>query len=339
MRKKNPKYKQWLKRRIKSKEKRRIKQRTRSIHSAKKQIRSNNSKKKEKIFKVEAPRNFSIKDNSEEVVDFFVEVLEFTTKRKERISLFFDLSKVERVTADAIIYLLAVIKDLQHIGYTKHNFYGNLPVNQAAHEFFESSGFLNYVQSQHQQVEQGNNQFQIVYNNKYDQETIKRVCEFVWKEANYDRVSTRFLYVLLTEMMLNTQQHAYEEQSDKRDSWYLYVRKDHDRMKFTFLDTGLGIPSTAKKKWSEKIFRRLDTEIIVSALDGGFRTQTGRDYRGKGLPKIKECVMQHSLEKLYIISNKACCQLQYLNSYSISSIELSKSLMGTIYYWEIKMKE
>lgn len=345
MHKKNPKYKLWRKRHLEKIARHRNrhskhywkKKRKNNAHSSR--LNRSDKDKKQNVFTATAPQRFSIKDNSQEMVSFFNKVLEFTNTAAENSIVFFDLSQIEYISVDAIIYLLAVIKDLQKIGLTRHSFFGNLPQQEAAKNIFVQSGFLNYVNSKCEVETNSTNQIQIVSNNHYDQRVTKNICDFVCQSEHCEKVQTRFLYVLLNEMMLNTYQHAYEAQGNQTNSWYLYVQNVSNKIRFTFLDTGLGIPSTAKKKWHERLFRKKDTEILESALNGEFRTKTGQVYRGKGLPKIKECVNSHHLDVMYIISNNAYYVLRNNGILEHEKQEMEQSLRGTIYYWELEMKE
>ncbi len=341
MRKKNPKYNIWQKRHIRKKEKHRIKRRKRNgrnFNNSGNNVKTKTkSDLKVKKYKVTAPENFSLKDNLFGMVKFFDNILKFTNSRHEEVSVFFDLSEVTHITIDAIIYLLAVIKDLQLAGYAKHYFYGNVPRNEQAREYFVKSGFMKYVNSNFEENSIVKGQISILSNNKYDQNMTKQICDFVQNNAGLSRVETQFLYVLINEMMLNTYQHAYRGSTEQTNSWYMYVEKVERKIRFTFLDTGLGIPSTVKKKFIERLFKG-ESDIIISALNGEFRTQTGQKYRGKGLPKIKECVMNHNLDELYIISNKAFCDLKCNDKFEIEKKDLNASLQGTIYYWELKIK-
>lgn len=134
MRKNNPKYNAWLKRRLKHLEKKR--RRKKYFRGAQVNPTYKSKEKKEtsphEAYVVSAPSNFSIKDNALEMSDFFDKVVKFTNKKQKAAYIMFDLAKIENVTADAIIYLLAVIKDLQKLGLSHHKFTGNLPINPKA---------------------------------------------------------------------------------------------------------------------------------------------------------------------------------------------------------------
>lgn len=340
MRRNNPRYNAWLKHRLKHLEKRKRKKKGRRSGQTHYSYKSKENKQQsqQESYVVSAPRNFSIKDNALEMSDFFDKVVSFTNKRQKSAYILFDLSKVENITADAIIYLLAVIKDLQKLGLAHHRFIGNLPFNQKARECFIQSGFLDYMESKIPKDYTNSQCVRIMSNDKYNQLSTKAICDFTTNYCNSTKQSTRFLYVLINEMMLNTYQHAYTTaDSNKLNKWYLFAQKDANVLKYTFLDIGLGIPKTVRKKWTERLWST-ESSIIASALDGEFRTTTKKEYRGKGLPKIKECVKEHKLNNFTIISNKGFCKLKDNNGeLAIEENELQKPIFGTIYYWEIQL--
>lgn len=338
MKKNNPKYKSWLKRRLRSLEKKRKKNNMKSHISPQVVVNQTVQSQQSGTYKVIAPSNFSIKDNPFEVAKFFDEILMFSNKKEKDTNINFDMSRIEHVTADAIIYLLAVIKDLQNLGKVHHNhkFSGDLPRLKEAKEFFVQSGFLNYVKSNIPKNCSSTECVKIMSDEKFDQEATKKICDFVISVKTENRPNTRFLYVLINEMMLNTCQHAYVGKPKRLNKWYMYAQKDGNILKFTFLDIGQGIPSTVRKKMSEKFFGIPDSSIIASALEGEeIRSNTGKIYRGKGLPKIKECVIENRIDNFAIISNKGFCTLSYNNDSTIKS-ELNNAIYGTIYYWEIR---
>lgn len=105
MRRNNPKYNAWLKHRLKHLEKRKRKKKGRRSGQAHYAYKSKENKQQsqQESYVVSAPRNFSIKDNALEMSDFFDKVVSFTNKRQKSAYILFDLSKVENITADAII--------------------------------------------------------------------------------------------------------------------------------------------------------------------------------------------------------------------------------------------
>lgn len=341
MRKTNPKYKEWLKKQLRKSEKHRKKKNRDSFRRllAKKNSANTVSQNNEKYVKVAAPQSFSIRDNANAVIAFFNKIISYLNKQKERNNIYFDLSNVKHVTVDAIIYLLALIKDLQYLGYTRHNFYGNLPNDSYARTFFEESGFLKYVNSHYNSYDDDNIEvFQIKTGKQFDSNVLIQACDFVCEKTGLSILNTKFLYVILSEMMLNTIQHAYSSSQGGLNRWYLSIKNDDQKLSFTFVDIGAGIPSTAKKRFLESVYSS-DANILSSAFDGKYlRTQTNKTYRGKGLPKIKKCIQNHNLNNMYVISNKGYCQLTNNGDIVSLATDLTESLFGTIYYWEMDIK-
>lgn len=340
MRKNNPKYKQWLKNRQKHFEKKRKKK---NIKSGRNVCNSNTyypieSIDKNEKYRIKVPDNFSIKDNPKEVSEFFNKVIYFTNSKHKDMDIMFELSQVKNISADAIMYLIAVMQDLQKLGYARHRFHGDFPVDIKLCNYLYDIGFLNYVSSRRPKGYTNTNILQVIDKDHFDQKYIKQVCDFVNTTSNLTRKDTRFLYVLITEMMTNTCEHAYIKRSQKLKKWYLCAQKDANLYKFTFIDIGEGIPNTVQRKTTERIFKS-ESSIISSALNGEFRTQTKQGFRGKGLPKIKACVQEQNLENFTIISNKGYCRIHNDdNGAYIEENELTLPIIGTVYYWEMTIQ-
>ena len=103
---------------------------------------------------------------------------------------------------------------------------------------------------------------------------------------------------------------------------------------YTFMDNGLGIPTTIRKSILEKIIEAFDCEneykYIETAVSGVHkRSETGLIERGNGLPSIYEPYKNKDIDNLIIISNKA-----YYSG--TSKYDMETSLFGTVFYWEIK---
>jgi len=345
MRKKDSKYSAWLKRYQIRKGKRNTVRKSRKFAgefstTSNQTVKKQKGKGKKNEYKVQAPSNFSIIENAQEVIPFFDDILKFTNRTKDRTKIFFDMSNVINISADAIIYLIAIIKDLQSLGQGRHNFAGNLPTEKRCAEYIRQSGFFKYMESTAAVVPTTESkQIRIISKSTYDQEdTTKKICDFVCSIANCDKTKTKYLFVLLGEMMLNTVQHAYND-NKRLNNWYVSAQSVGDKILFTFLDTGLGIPKTVRTRFTEKIFPN-ESAIVESALKGVFRTRTKKGYRGKGLPKMAECVKNNSLEKLFVISSRAYCELKYSNSKMIiDKKEQSRPIAGTVYYWEMDIKK
>ncbi|MBO5501277.1 MAG: hypothetical protein J6A48_04575, partial [Clostridia bacterium] len=58
-----------------------------------------------------APNNFSIRNNSDETVKYFSLVHSLIAKANPKDQIFFDFSHVENLTADAIMYIIALMNN------------------------------------------------------------------------------------------------------------------------------------------------------------------------------------------------------------------------------------
>lgn len=254
--------------------------------------------------------------------------------------MFFDLSEVENVTIDAIMYLLAIIKNLQNYGLTKHNYSGNMPKCEFIRKKFIESGFLKFVNSRVPSVVTNDNKIAIRTGHKNDSIVLKEICDFIIKKANCTKIATKGLYVLMAEMMYNTSEHAYASSSLTMKNWYIFVENENEKFQITFLDTGLGIPKTMRKRFKEKLVRVSEDELIISALMGELRSTTKLAYRNNGLPTIRRYAENHQIENLHILSNKAVCKVcNKEGKIQYNTKEQKDSIMGTIYYWEIPINK
>lgn len=290
---------------------------------------------------VTAPTNFSIINNAEEVTSFFRDIKSYlSSSRNKTINMYFRLDEVQQVTTDAIMYLLALIKNLQKQKLTKHKFSGNAPADKRAKEIFVQSGFYDFVNSKMPKITNAD-KITIRTGQSNDSKVLKEICDFIIEKANTTRVHTRFLYKMMAEMMYNTHEHAYETKSAFLKNWYIYVELSDKCIKTTFLDTGLGIPSTMRVKLSEKILNSPQNELILAALNGENlnRSRTKLPYRNNGLPTIKKYAENKNIYNLHIISNRAVCKINDASgNMTLETYDQRTSIMGTIYYWEVPIE-
>ena len=131
------------------------------------------------------------------------------------------------------------------------------------------------------------------------------------------------------ELMINVKEHASRNQ--KLQEWWLvaYYNEKNQCVSFSMLDRGRGIPTTIKKKFKD-LFNLSDTQLLISTLLGEQRSETALPYRGKGLPKIYEYVLDNKVKNLYIISNNG-----FFSSEKIKEcIDLETPFVGTLVSWD-----
>lgn len=346
----SPEYKQW-KRRQNEKNLLRRSKRKKAKHKAITAQRRYNEQIKQsldynhstKMHEFHTPLNFSLVGNFEETSAFFNKIISFITNEKNYgKKIFIDISKISNLTIDALMYLLAIVNNLSANFKGKYSFSGNAPADPNARKLFTESGFYQFVEYQGDEpLTKNNDNVQIMSGENCDTDLAKRLSDFVCEKANVNKRCCSFLYNMVIELMSNTHKHAYPDENAGllHSRWYCFAEYDkQDTVSFSFMDTGAGIPSTVKKKFSEKIdFLHLKGEhkYVVSALDGEFRTSTNKVYRGKGLPKIREFCSSNKIKNLHILTNKAEVVV-YKDCYS--SRDIATPLCGTLYYWQIDLK-
>ena len=292
----------------------------------------------------EAPVNFSIINNDEDTIKVFNDaikcIMSSEDQKDRKKKLYFDLSKIKKLTIEAIMYLLAIINNLSEQHNRKCIFTGNLPENPFAQQKIIQSGFLKYVRMNNINIiTRTFEKIQIRTGNNVDTKTAKEIIKFVMTHISDTPLKWfRFLTTIFIELMTNTFDHAYEDDVLEK-YWYIYVEKEKDKICFSFLDTGVGIPQTVSRDWTEKIdFLKLkkDYEYIDSALNGEFRTKTRERNRGKGLPSIFGIKKEGKIDNLIIISGDG--YVKYSGNKK-STKTMKNSTRGTIVYWEIDLNK
>ena len=334
MKKNSSKYNRYIKRRLQSLEKQRIKKkryrrRTHYVANAPAPLPEDGT------LVSNIPSIFSIVDNPTRTIRYFNELINNILRNESIGRVFFNFREVEYLTVDALMYLLAILKFLKCRVW---EFLGNIPLQEGPKELFCQSGFLKMIRRNNVAITPKNLMYMCAGNNANRLETAN-VCRFIHAHSNASRVDTWFLYDMLMELEVNTADHAYNKNANPlfMDNWLLVVEDAEDTFRFTFLDVGVGICKTIYKRWHERInLGNSQVDYLISAFNGALiRTETRLAHRGKGLPKIKSYADQHKIDDLKVITNKAFCYSSE-DELSFEGIKLQDSLAGTVYYWEVK---
>lgn len=346
IKKRTAKYRLWIKHRNEKNLKRRTAQKS-AIKAKRTKVAEYNRSLKRTIsyneetrnYEFSAPLRFSFIKNPNETSDFFNQIIAFISNRNNfGKKIFIDISGIEELTIDALMYLLAIVNNLNENFRFKYRFSGNAPKDPAVRKLFNESGFYNYVKYQgNALLTQKSDTIQIVSGQNSDTDTAKQLSDFVSNRANVPQKVCRFIYVMMIELMSNTHKHAYNDSDILSPQWYCFAQCDSNVVNFTFVDTGEGIPSTVRKNFAEKLdILRIKGECkyVTSALDGKFRTATNLLHRGKGLPKIREICASEKIKNMRIITNKADVLVEK-DKYTSKS--LNKAIRGTVYYWQIDL--
>jgi hypothetical protein len=290
-----------------------------------------------------APLNFSFVNNYDETSVFFKELINSIIKQdKIQKHIFIDISKIQELTVDALIYLLAIVTNRKEVYKGKTHIAGNIPLRPRIKKRFVDSGFYNYVNYVGENTHtNNNNNIEILSGENSDTSSAQKISNFVCEKANVTTRTCGFLYNMMIELMSNTFKHAYNDSEDEflNSKWYCFAEYDDKQtITFIFLDTGRGIPDSVSKNKLEKITYKIpiiyneNYKYVVSALKGEDRTATGLVYRGKGLPKIRQFCETEKIKNVRIISHKADVVIK---KDEISGRDVDTPLRGTMYHWQI----
>lgn len=347
MRKNAEEYRNWKK----FQDEKKLRKRTERKKSNKRkgQKRSNTKKRQpDKIFTV--PDIFSIVSNPDTTITFLNKVIRSVEgvrnlqrqHRNNYIRTFLiDMSNTKYISSDALMFLLTIIQNTRGQKILPIDWIGNFPKEPNVREFLKRSGYLNYMKTSAENIIQVDDNIQIKsgtgYNyieNAQDKDIRQEIIDFSCQKLNKDKKDVNYLMTMLTEMITNIIDHAYQKQGLFKHQWYIFVENNIDKITYTFMDNGLGIPTTIRKSIIEKIIETINAEAeykyIETALSGVHkRSETGKRERGNGLPSIYEQYLNKKIENFVIISNKA----YYSEN---KKYDLKEGLNGTVFYWEIK---
>lgn len=286
-----------------------------------------------------APQVFSVIKNPEETIKFFTALADEMRSKEIGIRFFIDSSRVEDVTADALIYLIAILQNTTYNKTKRYSFSGNYPLNERARKTYEESGFNHYVIANMKALPESTEKMRIISGNNNSPEDAKKLCEFVMKNQKKNRVEVVPLQKVLIELMSNVYHHAYEKLPFMARKWYLYAEHSDDRIKCIFVDTGRGIAATARKNYLEKVTEKFsdkeDARIIKSVFDGDFRTATNETFRGNGLFSVRQNVRAEIFDSFEVISGKGRCVIEK-GTDELNTESYSRPLFGTLYRFTLR---
>lgn len=280
-----------------------------------------------------APKNFSLIENTEEVLNYFEKAEQYLS---EGYPINFDISEIEALTTDAIALQIARIKDSNF--HKNSGILGNAPNDPKLKELFLQSGFYNYVQTK-------GNKPQIKDTTLIHKITNNKVEPLIAKEACLNGLRHTFqnddifdpLYDIIIEIMQNTNNHAGETRG--KYDWWIHIYNDpiSKTSKYTFLDLGVGIfESLPAKTFKEKTFKEKfgfgqNVDLVTRLLNGEIKSRTGKPERGNGIPQVYDSSKDEAFDKFILITNDVFVDLK-----SLETRKLNNNFSGTLFYWELK---
>jgi hypothetical protein len=241
------------------------------------------------------------------------------------------MSNVEMLAPDAILYLIAVLDQLER-SVPKFHMEGNAPRKGWCARLLADSGFYKYVRAQTEiptfddhvlSVRQG-----VVVEN--DQARALKYFAANMLDRPIDKDS-RSIYATLIECMANTQDHAHpnDQQTHKwRMLAALFSKGGKKIVRFAFLDTGIGIPASVRRNGFADI-AKTDSDFIHAAVTQTLRSGTRLVWRGKGLRKIYSFQQKQFIDQFCVISAHG-----HVNFATGQSRLLVKPFNGTLLTWD-----
>ncbi|WP_318004325.1 hypothetical protein [Faecalibacillus intestinalis] len=303
---------------------------------------------KENPLYLNVPIEFDIFENQKEVLMFFEKIKNHLNEIEYGEKIIFDFSEVERISIDAVMYMIAFAKK-----YTKSNIsYGlTKPKNKKCNRFFLKCGIGKFLKERQEEFEEDVAAYHsIVFGNTVDGEKAKSMSDFCHEKMTISPNIYKFIYKIIIELMNNTVQHAYKNDSSDDKLWFTFIEDTVNKIKITFFDMGIGIPATVKKypyiKGTEKtggdlnaLIKNEDSFFIESSLKGDInRSQTEQANRGRGLPEIYGYYKDNYISNLKIASGRGICKFFDSNRLQSINQDCESSLEGTLFYWELDKK-
>lgn len=305
-------------------------------------IAKNESKVQSNRIQKDAPEIFSFTDNPLETICFFDDIITEIQRKSFGKVFFINSSQVTFVSVDVLIYLIAIMQNININMQMHYSFIGNLPREEKVAIVYHESGFMDYVSTRGKKLPSNNDKRRIVSGKRNDPILASEFCDFVKEKTGVDSIAIQPIQKILIELMSNVYHHAYKKDKDDimKKKWYLYAEANNNSVKFIFVDTGVGIAKTVKKKFAEKVARLFsvnairDSELIKSTLLGEFRTETSEPYRGNGLPLVYGLAQQVLFKSFDIMSGSGKCSI--LKNGDINCDEFDRPICGTIFVFEVE---
>lgn len=286
---------------------------------------------------VQAPENFSLIENAAAVLRY-IELVMRRTREARKVRL--DFRRVTHLTPDAAALLIAKSRERRLHEMTRVRV--SKPMDEAARKIWNDSGLTEvFSSSETDKLPDLRGKIIMKSQVKVDSEAALFLREFAEKylrlEEDTDWLS---IQTILLEAMANTVNHSEgagrNQTRPSKEPWYaaVYCDEASSRVKFTFLDTGVGILESLRKKppAREALLMKVNpsSSVLRKVMEGVLTSSTGLKHRGEGLPEIRTIALfEGQVDRLVIITNDVYADIVE-NQYS----SLPVHFHGTVLYWE-----
>lgn len=298
-------------------------------------IKESEQRAKKKLI---APIDFSFINNTEESLKFFYDMLHLV--KKEISYIVIDMRETKNITAEVLLYIVSLNNIFKKSG-KNIKIRIKAPKSKEMNYLLLACGLTDYFKANVKEKINEKNIFRICdkSTNEDDGITCANVVDFCkqfFKEDEQKDIKFLALYEAIAELMTNTDQHAYPE-SALLSNWYLFANKVETGIAFFFFDNGKGILKTARKKLIEvlkdKTYGLAPYDLLLSTLNGQFRSRTGLPYRNKGLPQINDFLTRESVSNSIILTNNIFADLKLK-----TSLKLKYAFDGSFFIWIVSDK-
>lgn len=281
---------------------------------------------------LEAPRNFSLARNPEEMIEFISELKRILAVLKRNVLL--DLSMVTKVRNDAIILVLSVVQDRTLKRGLK--VYIKKPNNEAAANRLRESGIEEYYEIQRVgQPKSG----RIRVRSSYDanSEIANELIQHATRTLFGKRRPLKKVQRILAECIANTEEHAGGDPNrTKVKMWWgsVFCDRANNVAYFSLLDNGVGIIESLKTDWFQRLPQLAkygnSISLMRAVFDKKVLSRTNLSNRGNGLPAIFRARAKREFTNLILITNNVYIDFDK-NEYRL----LKDSFSGTFFHWEV----
>jgi hypothetical protein len=268
--------------------------------------------------------------NADEMCELFSEMQE-CFKADRNVSL--DFNDVRVLTTDALIVLLAKIKD--HDFTSGLNVRGNTPRQPELRQLMAESDFYSAVSTPSSGHWPRFGQIRERQDYLVDPTVAQDLVNFATAQLHGSQRPCKGVQRILLEAMANTRDHAAGLPHANGKKWWSLVYCRNNVAHFTLVDSGVGIFKSVKltklKAAARAVGLTSNGDLLRELLLGTLGSRTGLPYRGKGLPAIHRVLQRGQVSRLVIIANDTYADLP-----SGTFLHLKNYFGGTMLYWQLE---
>ena len=293
------------------------------------------------------------KKNFESNVLFIDRVRECCLTHNRKV--FLDFSKVEKVSAGAMLSFLAEIDVI-----TKKSSFGvhavafNHPEDQKVESILKQVGFYDLLKKSKRETKEYEDVNFWQYTSGACSEPVIAQSMMDNIKAEVQSKASKKLYRGFVEAMSNSVEHAYlndKEHSEEDDTakWWTFAGVKDSELVVVICDKGVGIPKTLPHTqgvgWLQRLFKELSISAhkvkdstYIKAASSLSRTRTGKTNRGKGLKDMKSVTDELKIGYLSIYSNRGFYTYRGTGGAIKEFIyDHKRSINGTVVEWNIPL--